>query len=182
MAEDGAPPRPVAPPPVRLLGGLRVVTVAGVAAVVAGGVVAGLVAWFSAPSGTAGLRAHFGPAALAAVLVALIFVAGTAMVNVAAAALPQASLLIALLTLMLQLVAVLAVMTALVESPWVGDDSGRRAVGLAVLSVAVMWTISLVVGTLVRGVREGDPAPGPEGVDGCLDQGAADMRSGSGDC
>lgn len=73
-------------------------------------------------------------------VVLAVFVFGTFMTNAAAQILPRLSLLIAMLTYLLQLLVVLLAMLALEGSSAVGDTLARGWIAAGVVTLALGWT------------------------------------------
>lgn len=119
--------------------------------------------------------AHYLPGALAAAGVTAVFVLGTLLVNAVAALAPQLSLLFAMLTLTLQLLAAAALLVALASSDLVTSAGARRSMGIAALSVALAWTVGLVVGTLRATPAQVPVEGGSEALETRSDQGFRGM-------
>lgn len=120
-----------------LLGATAGSLAAGLALAAVGALVSGSPAFFGALVGTA--------------LVVLVFAGGSFAVNEVARILPAASLLVALLTYTLQVVAMALVFVALSRSGALDESLDRAWVGGAVIAGTAGWiTLQVVLATRVR--------------------------------
>jgi ATP synthase protein I len=113
-----------------LLQGAAITAVLGAATALVGALVAGRPAATGALVGTA--------------LVVLVATGGTLVVNAVAGVLPSASLLVALLTYLLQLVLLLLGFVALERSGMLGDTLDRSWVGGAAIGATLVWLATQV--------------------------------------
>jgi hypothetical protein len=88
------------------------------------------------------------------VLTLLVFALGIAFVSLVARVMPGASLLVALLTYVLQLLVLALVVAALDRSDLAGDDLSRGWFAAGVIAVTLLW----MVGQLVAATRQRIPA------------------------
>lgn len=110
---------------------------AGLVAIILGAVLSGSSAAWGAVAGT--------------VLVLVVFGGGALLVDLVAGVMPQASLLIALLTYVLQVVVMALVFLALSRSGLLDDALDRRWLGGTVIAGTFAWLVSqIVVSTRVR--------------------------------
>lgn len=106
----------------------------------------------------AGQREALSALAGAGVVLAL-FLVGTAMVGLVTRAMPGASLLVALLTYVLQL-AVLALIAARVPETAVGEDIARGWLVAGLIAATFAWMAGLLLATVRLPLA---PLPGPRG-------------------
>lgn len=118
--------------------GTALVMATAVVAVLVGGVVAAIA--FMVDSGEAGWGALVG-----AGITAFVFTFGTLTVHVVAGLMPQAAMLVALLTYTLQVVLLLVVFLGLQQAGLIGDELDPEWLAGGVIAVTVAWTIGQVV-------------------------------------
>ncbi len=126
--------------PLRRPRGGRALVVAGAVAVAATLVLVGLAALVDGSTAAAG-------AAVGAAITWLIFAFGAFVVHAVAGALPAASLLIAMLTYLLQVLAVALFFFALEDSGAFDSDLARGWVAAGVVVLTLTWTIGQLVAT-----------------------------------
>lgn len=126
MTTESRPPRPHRHP------GLRALLVAGTAGVLAVLLVTALAAVLDGTTAAVGALVGGGAAVV-------VFGVGTATVHLVSEVLPGASLLVALLTYTLQLVALMALVAALAGSEVASSDAGRTWFAVALITATFGW-------------------------------------------
>jgi hypothetical protein len=134
------------------------VRTAGLATLLAGGLVIVLAALVAGAPGAAG-------AAIGAAAVVVFFCFGALTVNAVSTVAPGASLLVALLTYTLQVVLLFVVFAALAASPAVGASVDQHWVAGAVILGTLVWVVGQIVAATRSRLPVYDlPDAGPVGV------------------
>lgn len=133
-----------------LLGAAATATLLGAILAVAGAVVDG--------------ASGFGGAAVGSVLAVGVFAFGVVTVHLVADLLPSASLLVAVLTYTLQVVALALAFVVLSGSGLLDDDLHRGWLGSSVIAVTAIWLVTQLVASTRRRIPVYDLAAGPGAV------------------